>query len=373
MKQLCSTRFTLEAHAVRLFLESQGIEAKVFGDRNALETEFAFTPATEPSVFVNEADYERATALLEDFCSRDEASVARGSWTCPKCGESVPAVFEACWNCQSLRGDAAIEVPSDEPIELPDDSNAAIDEHPEPRLIDASEPARATWTLWTELVIVLAIVQTYYGWPTVLRILLPTASAQTTFVGWFVVCSVCKLTVMAVVLAIIFRGGERWSKFGLCRPRLLTDLASGLALYILTVAVVHVGVDSLKSLLSDYLDPAVVYRLLKREVEPVPLQGGFDVALAVLAALIIGLSEELVWRGYLIVRLERLLHSTWAAVLVSAVAFAALHWYQGIVGVWGVFLIGALFGAVFAYFRRIWPLVVTHALIDIVVMVWQGV
>ena len=72
MKQVYSFRTGLEAHDARLFLESQGIEAKVFGDNNVLETGFSFTPASAPGLFVNEEDFDRAGELLEQFFDQPE-------------------------------------------------------------------------------------------------------------------------------------------------------------------------------------------------------------------------------------------------------------------------------------------------------------
>ncbi len=388
MQRLCSTRYSLEAHDVRLFLGSHGIRAMVVGDRNALETGFAFTPASEPAVFVDESDFERAETLLGEFHNGDEAEADAGSWTCAACGESVPATFATCWNCQSSRADAVVTAPAAEPEEQADpydsdeprekdesadDSTAAVAAPDEPVDPPVREPDRPAWSLWIELFIVVILLQGYFGWPELVRMLAPSIVGHTTLATEIITSSIHQLIVLAVVMAIIYRGGEPWSKFGLCRPRPLVDLACGLALLIVTGAVCSVGIDALQNLLSDYLHPSDVYRLLKRDFELFPVERGRDVAFVALASVLIGVFEELVMRGYLIVRLERLLHATWLAVLVAAVCFAVLHWRLGILGVWNALLVGVLFGMVFVYFRRIWPLVVAHALFDFIVLVRDGV
>ena len=72
------------------------------------------------------------------------------------------------------------------------------------------------------------------------------------------------------------------------------------------------------------------------------------------------IAEELVMRAYLIDRLERLLGSCWAAVLISAMMFGSYHIYQGVLGGFSASLMGLCFGFYFALCRRLFPLVVGH-------------
>jgi membrane protease YdiL (CAAX protease family) len=74
----------------------------------------------------------------------------------------------------------------------------------------------------------------------------------------------------------------------------------------------------------------------------------------------------LVMRAYLVTRFEQLLRSTPAAVLLSTALFAAYHGYQGKIGLMSVALFGLVYGLCFARWRRIWPLIIAHALQDFV-------
>ena len=71
-------------------------------------------------------------------------------------------------------------------------------------------------------------------------------------------------------------------------------------------------------------------------------------------------AEELVMRGYLIPRLERLLRSTLAAVLVTTILFASYHLYQGPAGVISAATTGLVYAVSFCLFRRLWPVCVAH-------------
>ena len=79
-----------------------------------------------------------------------------------------------------------------------------------------------------------------------------------------------------------------------------------------------------------------------------------------------GFAEELVMRAYLITRLERLLGSGSLAVLVSSLLFASYHIYYGPgVTLIHAVLFGLAFGGLYLLLRRVWPLALAHALINI--------
>ncbi len=77
-------------------------------------------------------------------------------------------------------------------------------------------------------------------------------------------------------------------------------------------------------------------------------------------------AEELALRAYLITRLSQLGLHRINAVLVSSAVFASYHIYQGAWATVQVFLMGAVFGTVFALSRRFWPLVLSHTGANIV-------
>lgn len=76
-----------------------------------------------------------------------------------------------------------------------------------------------------------------------------------------------------------------------------------------------------------------------------------------------GFCEELIWRGYIITRLEARGRGRWAAILLSAVAFALIH---GTPIHW-VFtlMMGIVAGYYYTRERNLVPLMITHAVIDL--------
>ncbi|GAA0362628.1 type II CAAX endopeptidase family protein [Micromonospora gifhornensis] len=93
------------------------------------------------------------------------------------------------------------------------------------------------------------------------------------------------------------------------------------------------------------------------------------VPVLILAAFQNSILEEVIVVGYLMTRLRQLQWRVGAIIATSALLRASYHLYQG----FGAFVGNAVMGIVFSYFylrtRRIMPLIVAHALLDIVAFV----
>ena len=107
----------------------------------------------------------------------------------------------------------------------------------------------------------------------------------------------------------------------------------------------------------------------------------WTVPLLVLAALRAGLTEEVIFIGYLFDRLRRFGWNWWAIILSTAALRGAYHAYQGIGAIVGNFAMGVVFGWCYRRWGRVMPLVIAHTLLDIVAFVgyplaaalWPGV
>ncbi len=85
----------------------------------------------------------------------------------------------------------------------------------------------------------------------------------------------------------------------------------------------------------------------------------------VLAAVGNGFLEEIIVVGYLMTRLPELGFRTASAVAASALLRGTYHLYQGIGAFVGNAIMGAVFALLFVRTRRVMPLVVAHALLDV--------
>jgi membrane protease YdiL (CAAX protease family) len=152
---------------------------------------------------------------------------------------------------------------------------------------------------------------------------------------------------------------ERVAKrLGLDRSRPGFDLASGAAL----AAVIGI--------------PGLAFYFVGRalgittEIIPAPdLAYWWTGALLVLAAVKNAVVEEVIVIGYLMTRLRQLRWGVPAAIVAAAALRGSYHLYQGVGPGIGNFVMGLVFGYWFHRTGRVMPLVIAHALIDIVAFV----
>ncbi|MBU8914231.1 MAG: CPBP family intramembrane metalloprotease [Spirochaetales bacterium] len=132
-------------------------------------------------------------------------------------------------------------------------------------------------------------------------------------------------------------------------------MAAALLFGALTVLTV---VGSLMPEQSALWEPAVKWSFTRYELLP----------LVVLSSIAVGYREEIFYRAYMIARGEEIhLHP---AVVVggSSLLFAAGHLYQGWAGFIVSFVIGATFGAVFAWRRSLHGIAIAHGLYNTLVL-----
>jgi len=106
----------MQAEFLVQVLGSHGVDAQTVG--GALTQLAGYLPATyaRTRVLVDEADVERARAIVQDFeRSRKNPRPVAGaeeSWVCANCGEMIEPQFTDCWKCQTPRPPAS---PQDDP------------------------------------------------------------------------------------------------------------------------------------------------------------------------------------------------------------------------------------------------------------------
>lgn len=162
----------------------------------------------------------------------------------------------------------------------------------------------------------------------------------------------------ALAVYLLWRSGISPSRIGLGRFRLRPDLLGGLGLAAL------IGIPGLGLyLLARHLG-------LAAEVLPAEADGSWwRVPVLILAAFANSWAEEVIVVGYLLTRLDQLGVSPRVALLASALLRGAYHLYQGVGAGLGNIAMGLIFGYAWQRTGRLWPLIVGHAVIDIVAFV----
>ena len=157
-----------------------------------------------------------------------------------------------------------------------------------------------------------------------------------------------------LIFYLIRRNGEGLRPFGLDTTALPADVGWGL---VGGLGVAAVG-------LAIYL--AAVALKVNRFVVPVPPLGHWwTIPVLMLGAMQTALAEEVIVTGYLIRRLEQLRWPGLWPVVASAVLRGSYHLYQGWGGFTGNVVLGLAFGFAFRRWRRTWPLVTAHFLVDV--------
>jgi membrane protease YdiL (CAAX protease family) len=91
-----------------------------------------------------------------------------------------------------------------------------------------------------------------------------------------------------------------------------------------------------------------------------------DVFLALALVVVVAISEETIFRGYLILRLGEATRSVSQAIILSAIVFSLGHGYEGTAGVVTVGMMGAVFGWIYVWRRSLVAPIVLHFLQDFV-------
>ena len=124
------------------------------------------------------------------------------------------------------------------------------------------------------------------------------------------------------------------------------------------------------------LGPALAFYLLARQlginttiVMADLTEAWWTIPMYVLAAFMNGCLEEVVMIGYLFTRWRQAGWQPAVIVVVSALIRGTYHLYQGFGGFISNLVFGLLLGWLYTRTRRLWPLMIAHALIDVVAFV----
>jgi membrane protease YdiL (CAAX protease family) len=274
------------------------------------------------------------------------------TFACQECGKSVTfpddrrGHVEECPYCSSY-----VDVPRESDPALLSELQAAE---------DAGQPngpvagSRTSAQLWIEVFAVLCLAYFPYLF-TALSSWLWRSPAASPFYYRELLLIVTALEVSAPLLVIMAMSRDPWSLFGIVRPTWVMDLVLACAIWFSEYVAYLLVVSGLPaSILARWPAQHVVHR-----AGPIGIPAYF---LLLASCVVGGFAEELVMRGYLIPRLERLLRSTWLAVIITSILFGSYHLYQGIMPAAMTVVTGLVYALAFCMCRRLWPLCLAHAM-----------
>ncbi len=127
----------------------------------------------------------------------------------------------------------------------------------------------------------------------------------------------------------------------------LVDLGIALGYWAVALTVLAVLGSVLVKISGSHIDPQKIGDVTQK-LTPVT---GVEMILFLVLSISAGISEELVFRGYLQQQFANMGRSVWAGVALSALVFGGAHGYEGVAGVLLIAVYGAMFG-VLALLRR---------------------
>lgn len=161
------------------------------------------------------------------------------------------------------------------------------------------------------------------------------------------------ILLVGIVVWLLRRNGEPLSSLGLTGAAFWREVRLGVLLFppfffgtaLLQMALRSLGLSGLNEP-PPYLMPI----------------GPLEIALGLLFILVVAVSEETIFRGYLLLRLRAITRSPAAALALSSLVFALGHGYQGSAGVVTVGTMGVLLGLVYLWRGSLTAPVVMHFL-----------
>ncbi len=169
------------------------------------------------------------------------------------------------------------------------------------------------------------------------------------------------LSLLALILFFLWRNGEWVQQIGWTSRHLWTDLGLGILLFPPVVIVISLLDRWLQQLGFSGPQVGALDAMLPRT------PGQF--ALAVALVIVVALTEEFIFRGYLIRRLGASTRSLAVAVVLSAAIFALGHGYQGSAGVITIGVVGLILALIYVWRGSLLAPVVIHLLQDFTALV----
>jgi uncharacterized protein len=165
------------------------------------------------------------------------------------------------------------------------------------------------------------------------------------------------LALVGLVLFFLWRNGEPVKIIGWDLKNIGTEIAVGIGLFV----PFFVAVGLIENLLQ-----MAGFTVPQAPLPELTINGSSQLLLALGLVSVVAISEETIFRGYLIQRFGALTGSAAVAIMVSSLIFSLGHGYEGSAGVVTVGLVGMILGVVYVWRKSIVAPVVMHFLLDFV-------
>ena len=169
------------------------------------------------------------------------------------------------------------------------------------------------------------------------------------------------LALVCLVCFFIWHNGEKFARIGWILKGYKKEIVIGIVLYFPLVYglsfveqfIQSSGMATTKGHIPSFLEPV----------------GTIQQIVATFMILIVAISEETIFRGYLILRLKSVTGSPFAAIVISSIIFSIGHGYEGMAGVIIVGIMGACFAVIYMWRKSLIAPITMHFMQDFIAIV----
>ncbi len=169
------------------------------------------------------------------------------------------------------------------------------------------------------------------------------------------------LALVVLVCFFLWHNGEKFSKIGWVKKGYVKEIIIGILLYFpMVYGLSYVenwlqaaGLSFPKGHIPSFLEPTGIGRLI----------------VATIMIIVVAVSEETIFRGYLILRFKSITKSPFTTVVISSIIFSIGHGYEGIGGVIIVGIMGAIFAVIYLWRKSLVAPIVMHFAQDFLAIV----
>ena len=169
------------------------------------------------------------------------------------------------------------------------------------------------------------------------------------------------LALVTLVLFFLWHNSEKLSRVGWISKGYIKEIGLGLvifpvmmyALSFVTSWLQSLGLSFPKGHIPSFLEPSHTSQYI----------------VATILVIVVAISEETIFRGYLILRFKSVTGSRVAAVVISSFIFSIGHGYEGLGGVVVVGIMGAVFATIYLWRKSLIAPIVLHFMQDFIAIV----
>ena len=169
------------------------------------------------------------------------------------------------------------------------------------------------------------------------------------------------LSLVSLILFFLWRNREPVKKIGWSLKDYQKEIAIGILLFIPTFYIAGRLDEFL--ILSGFSSP-------KTPTPSLEAVGGIGTTiLGVILVIVVAFTEEIIFRGYLLLRFDALISNLTVAVILSTFIFSLGHGYEGTAGIVTVAFLGLVFAVTYLWRKSLIAPIVMHFLLDFISVV----